>query len=173
VRRALVRFNATSTAVIPAGSTILGATLRVRHLPPAVVGAANGTQVIDVHRVTASWGEGSTVALSQGQGAAAAAGDATWIRRFFNTTSWVTPGGDFAVPATSSISVDEPSGSYDSGSLAADVTAWRAGTADNFGWILRGPEGGVARTVKWLGTRDDGSSINRPRLIITFRRPLP
>jgi hypothetical protein len=48
--------------------------------------------------------------MGGGGGAVATNGGATWNARFFNTTAWTTPGGDFAGPASASQPVSGSSG---------------------------------------------------------------
>src|SRR5262245_55242781 len=76
-QRALLIFDV--AAAVPAGSTILSATLTLT-LIAAPPGAA--AQVHSLHRVLADWGEGSSAAFG-GQGAPAQPGDATWLHAFF------------------------------------------------------------------------------------------
>src|SRR6185295_2229776 len=109
-RRGLIMFDLSS---IPSNATIQNATLT------KIMGMAAGAgtpQTIDLYRLTSTWGEGTVLTQSpasdslsgQGGGAAASTGDATWSHRFFNTTPWTTPGGDFV--ATKSASRNDVNG---------------------------------------------------------------
>ena len=91
LRRTLLRFDLTGQ--VPAGATIVGATLHL-NVNKTVAPAYD----IDVHRVLASWGEGTSNAPGQeGAGGTAAANDATWLHRFYPATFWAGQGGDFCV----------------------------------------------------------------------------
>lgn len=162
IRRGLVRFDVSS---IPAGSTITAVSLRL-NMSKTEVGAMNVT----LHRVTSAWGEGTSNAPNEeGQGAAATVGDATWIRRVFNTTSWGTQGGDFVAAASATTSVNA-NGNYtwSGATMVANVQLWVDGTANN-GWIIRGPEG--SRSAKRFGSRQNGTSAQRPLLTVTYTAP--
>jgi hypothetical protein len=133
VLRALIAFDLAGQ--IPAGSTINSVTLTLGVNTPLPANA----NTVRVHRVTAEWGEGGSVApMGGGGGAPATPGDATWSARIFNTSSWATPGGDFAatVSASQPVSGSGVTARFSSAGLAADVQAWVNNGASNFGWIL-------------------------------------
>lgn len=120
---------------IPAGATINSVTLTLAINTPL----GRNANTVRLHRVTADWGEGSSVApMGGGGGAPATAGDATWNTRIFNTANWTTPGGDFApaVSASQPVSGSAGTATFTSSGLAADVQAWVNNPAANFGWIL-------------------------------------
>ena len=103
--RGLVKFN---ISFIPAGSEIISANLTLwlqrAHSPEA--------QSVAIHRVTGSWGEGSSFATG-GQCAVAAGGDATWAYRFWDQQLfWRAAGGDFVPGATTSCLVEGDGVSY-------------------------------------------------------------
>jgi len=166
IRRALLAFDLAGS--IPAGSTIDAVTLRMN-----MSRTIAGPQTIEVFRVSADWGEGASDAFGEeGGGTAAAANDATWIHRFFNTSLWTTPGGDFAASASASASVDGL-GSYSwgaAGGLVADVQHWLDNPASNFGWILIGNESAAA-SAKRFDSRESAVVANRPTLVIDFTPP--
>src|SRR6185295_14855211 len=84
-RRALLRFPIAQ--FIPPGATISNVSLHVVCLVSAVNAAP-----LSIHRVLASWGEGTSDAGSLGgAGTTATTGDATWLHRFYNTTFWHAP----------------------------------------------------------------------------------
>ena len=103
----------------------------------------SGAQTVELRRVLADWGEGSSDARAQeGAGIAAAQGDVTWLHRFFNTSLWTMPGGDFADVASAQLPVDSL-GIYTVAStpeLVADAQDWVKNPETNFGWILLGNE---------------------------------
>ena len=168
LRRGLLAFDVASA--LPSGATIETVTLTLR-LSNANFAVPQTT--ISVHRVLADWGEGASNAGNPGgTGAASATGDATWMHRFFGDSLWSAPGGDFTPAASASRSVGGiGTYSFSSAQLAADVQAWSASPAGNFGWILRGDETtpGAARR---FDSSENGSAANRPTLTIVYD-PVP
>jgi len=160
LRRGFLAFDLSS---IPAGSLINSVSLTL------VLSQSNsGTAIVSLHRVNADWGEGTS--NGTGQGAPATAGDATWLRRFFNTTSWTTPGGDFVATPSASQSVSGLNPYvWSSAGLTSDVQAWRASPSSNFGWILIGDEG-LNNTAKKFGSRESGTP---PVLSVDFTPHAP
>ena len=160
VRRGLIAFNLAS---IPAGALVQSASLTL-HMSRTV----SGPQNMALHRVLADWGEGtSAAARGEGGGASATTNDATWTFRFFNTTQWSTPGGDFTATASATTSVNQLGDyTWSSSGLVADVQAWVNGAA-NFGWILRGNEVSLA-TAKRFDSRQNATAAFRPRLVVVF-----
>lgn len=160
-RRALVRFD---LSTIPAGAMITSATLTLR-----VDRTVSGNHNVAVHKVAADWGEGTSNADAQeGRGAAATTNDATWVHRFFNSSTWSNPGGDFTGAASASLSVGG-NGVYNwtSTQLTADVQAWVTNAATNFGWILVGNES-TDRTAKRFASSENSTAANRPKLSVTY-----
>ncbi|MBL9078367.1 MAG: hypothetical protein JNL08_12730 [Planctomycetes bacterium] len=164
--RAVLRFNV--AASIPAGATIVGARLTLDAaqsnypLPLQVTG----------HRLLQNWGEGTSVApLGGGGGAAATAGDATWLHTFFNTSLWTTAGGTFG-PAT--FAWDTPafglSSSSDGPATVADVQFWLDNPAQDFGWLLKSDETLPAPTARRFVSRD-ATTGTKPRLTVTYLLP--
>src|SRR5690606_24919086 len=151
----------------PAGSTINSATLTLYMNRTSI-----GPQPIAVHRVIASWGEGTSVGSGQGGGGGTAtAGDATWLHRFYPDVFWAVPGGEFVPAASDSIAVgDVGYYTWNAGSLAADVQAWVDNPAMNFGWMLRGDES-TLQTSKRFASREASSPSRRPKLEIDFTPP--
>ena len=100
IRRAVLAFDIAGS--IPPGSTISNVSLSM-HLSR---GGSNGTPTIELHKLIAGWGEGTSIASGQeGQGAPATKNDATWRHRFYDTTFWLAQGGDFAATVSASQSV--------------------------------------------------------------------
>ena len=170
LRRSVLAFDFAS---IPAGSTVTGASLSVR------VTRTNGAlaETFTLNPLTANWGEGASNAGSPGgAGAVPQSGDATWTHRFYNTSAWTAPGGDFSPGVSASQSL-AGSGAYAFASpqMAADVQAWLDNPAGNFGWILRGDESLAQGT---LGAKEFASSEHltaglRPTLTVTYIVPEP
>lgn len=160
-RRALIRFD---TSSIPAGATVTGVELRL-----FMSRTSAGPEPVTLHRAAASWGEGtSSNDGAGGSGAVAGPGDATWIHRFYDTTLWATPGGDFDPGVSASTSVGG-NGFYTwSGpGMIADVQAWLAGPADNFGWLILNDEGANG-TAKRFQTRESVDPTQAPVLHVTY-----
>lgn len=169
LRRALVAFDVAGN--IPANSTITAATLT---LTCSRTNPFNPTVTLNLHRVLASWGEGTSDASEPGgAGTSAETGDATWIHRFHNTTLWSTAGGDFDATASAGQSVTGL-GSYIWGSTAAmvaDVQAWLDTPSSNAGWILIGEEAAQLPNAKRFNSREHPEASLRPTLDVTYDLP--
>jgi hypothetical protein len=166
-RRAVVAWNLSS---IPAGATIQSVQIQLQ-VTQTQAGATN----VAAHRLTANWGEGTSIASSGGGGGASSTtNDATWIHRFYNTQSWTSAGGDFVATPSATQSV-AGNASYTWGStsaLVADVQGWVANPASNFGWIFIGNES-TDQTAKRFATREATNAASRPRLIVTYSAGTP
>jgi len=163
-RRALLAFDLSG---IPTGSIVLSATLTL-----TMSKSIAGDTAVAVHALTADWGEAASDALGEeGAGALALPGDATWLHGFFDTDLWATPGGDFAATASATTTVGG-SGVYawSSPALAADVAAWSADPANNFGWIVVGDESANG-TAKRFDSRES-APVQRPRLVVVYAEPV-
>ena len=130
--RTLIAFDLNGQ--IPAGATITAVSLSLTVNTP--IGSKVST--VQVRRLLAEWGEGTSVAGSGGGGGATAStGDATWLARIFNTALWTNPGGDFASTVSASQSVGSSStATFSASGMMADVQGWVNAPAANFGWIL-------------------------------------
>jgi glucose/arabinose dehydrogenase len=169
LRRALVKFDLTP---IPPNASIesVSLTLEINNVP---FGSQAGQAAL--HRVTASWGEGASVASGEGgQGGPAQTGDATWQHRFYPGTTWTSDGGDFEPVA----SAEEGYGFNpetlvfsSTASLVADVSAWVQDPAANHGWLLRGNDvdGKSARRV--YARESVGEAV--PLLTVDYTVPSP
>ena len=159
--RALLAFN--PAGAVPAGAPIVSAQLAVT-VNKTVVGPYD----FSLFKLTQDWGEGASNAGDPGGGGTPAApGDATWDFNFFNTSNWTTPGGTFVATASATASVDAPGAYLWSGpGLVADINAWIAAPAQNFGWLLRGDE--TANSVKRFFSGEDPVVSNRPKLTVTY-----
>jgi hypothetical protein len=160
-RRALVQF---SLASVPAGATVTSAALTVY-----VDRGSASTQPITLHRVTSSWGQGtSSASLPGGQGTAATPDDPTWNFSHFNTIEWHSYGGDFVPESSSQVVVGAAEASYtfdSNATIVADVQAWLADPSQNFGWIIVGDET-VRGSALRLGSRE--GTFNAPVLTVTY-----
>jgi hypothetical protein len=129
---------------------------------------------VSLHRVLADWGEGtSDAAGNEGQGAPATPNDATWTHRFFNTSTWSTPGGDFVATASATRVVNDIGlYTWKSAGMRDDVQAWVNSPATNFGWELLGNETAPS-TAKRFDSSEDLSSPAHPQLTVYYRVPTP
>ena len=161
--RYLLRFDI--AGALPPGSTILSAQLDINCLL-----ANSGPAVTNVHRLTASWGEGDSFAGGgQGSGAPSSGDDANWFTRNLATgPNWTTPGGDYIATSSSSTTIDGfgPYQFLSTSMMVADVQTWLDSPSENHGWILIGEEPTDIGTGKRLASREFGSG--GPRLEITF-----
>ena len=170
LRRGLIEFDIASA--VPSGATITAVNLTM-YLGQA--SGASGTQTIDLHRLTADWGEGTagnfTTSISgTGTGSPAAAGDATWNQRFYQQTDWTAPGavGDFVSGISGSAdvaaTVDTPYTWLSTPTMVSDVQSWLNQPNTNDGWILINHNEGVQQTVKAFYSRDatEKNSVEEP-----------
>jgi hypothetical protein len=166
IRRGLIAFDIAGN--IPPGSIIVSATLRLNMSQTSAV-----PEPVELHPLTASWGEGTSNAPGGGgSGTAATSGDATWIHRFYASTLWTTPGGDFVVTASATTTVGSV-GFYTWGTttnMVADVQTWLDAPAANFGWLLLGNET-TTTTAKRFNTREHSDPTTRPALIVEYVPP--
>ena len=169
IRRGVIAFDIAGN--IPGGSTIHSVWLKL-HMSRTIT----GSQPIELHRLLADWGEGSSVATGGGGGGGgggvATSGDATWVHRFFDTDLWQTTGGDFSATVSASTSV-ENTGDYTWGptaQMAADVEGWLDDPSSNFGWLLKGNESEIG-TAKRFDSREISMGDRRPMLMVEFTPP--
>jgi spore coat protein A len=162
-RRALLEFDLPPG--IPPGSTITSAVLRL-----VVTRTQLRDALVELHRVTASWGESTSRAGgNEGAGSPAVEGDATWSHRVFPTVPWTNPGGDFFPSASATAPVGDVGTvvEWQGPGVVDDVQRWFADPTTNFGWILvAGPNSGAKR----FGAHE-GAAGARPQLVVTFTPP--
>jgi hypothetical protein len=167
IRRGLLAFNITDS--IPAGSNILSVTLTLNCSQ-----TVSGAQEVSLHRASADWGEGTSIAAGNGGGGAPATpNDATWLHRFFNTLFWSSVGGDF-LPTPRATQTVTGLGSYTWAStpeMVADVQQWLDSPSTNFGWVVVGNEA-VSATAKRFDSRENINPLVRPRLTVTYQPPV-
>jgi hypothetical protein len=162
IRRGLIRFDVASS--LPPTATIVSATLYL-----TMSQTVAGPQSVELHRVTASWGEGGSAATGgEGSGAPAAAGDATWLHRFYSSTLWTKPGGDFAATASATTTVNGIGlYSWSAPGMVSDVRVWLDAPATNEGWLLLGNET-TSSTAKRFDTKENPVPNARPLLVVTY-----
>lgn len=160
--RGLVAFDVAS--VVPAGASIVAVDLTLN------MSASKGpNSAVDLHAATADWGEGTSLAPgSEGQGAPATPGDATWLHRFYSTTNWANAGGDYSPTVSGSVTVSV-NGSYtwtSTPAMVANVQNWLDNPAQNFGWVLTTSE--IAGNSKRFDTRENVSPQLAPYIVVTY-----
>ena len=180
--RSLIDFDIAGSG-IPSGATITNVQLMLG-LGMVPGGSAPSPETIDLRRLTADWGEGTTGSGSSGIGGTGAgfpanAGDATWNARMFPGTLWTTAGGDFSPTVSASLSVGNTINTYytwaSTTALVADVQGWLNNPSSNFGWELVNEDETSARTFRAFYTREapGASAAFRPQLQITYTAAVP
>jgi hypothetical protein len=164
LRRGVIAFDIAGS--VPSGVTIdsVGLTLFMSQ-------TSSGPQDIELRRLLADWGEGTSVS-SGGQGAPATQNDATWIHTFYDSLFWASPGGDFSITASAVMNIDAV-GFYTWGStsaMVADVQDWLDNPSTNFGWLLIGNEI-TNQTTKRFETKENTVEANRPVLTVYWSGP--
>src|SRR6266850_5606288 len=161
LRRGVLAFDVGGT--IPVGSTITAVSLTMNmSMTPT------GARTVELHKLLADWGEGTSHApMGEGDGAPATPNDATWRHRFFDSVFWTAQDGDFSATVSASQSVGA-TGHYtwSSAQMVADVQSWLDNPASNSGWLVLGDETTIA-TAKRFDTRESASP---PMLTIEFMR---
>jgi hypothetical protein len=155
VRRGLVQFD---LSAVPTGARIASATLSLYH-PDTL----RGSGVVEVHRVTTAWPEGTGVNTCTGDGA-------TW------TSPWAAAGGDFDPSVVSSLAKsagDAPT--WDSWDVTSVVRGWVSHAQPNDGLLLKladersSPCTTVTNCNYWAYATDDWPDATlRPKLTITY-----
>lgn len=167
LRRALI---AVDLSAIPTDAVVVSARLE---MTVERSGGNFGDVPYGLHRVARAWGEGEAGIPDEpgGLGAPAAAGDATWNDAFFTQAAWAAPGGDFeAIPsATTNAGQQGAEVIWEDAGLTADIQAWVANPADNFGWAIITPEEGTPQRVKKFFSSE--AEASRPVLIVEVEDP--
>jgi hypothetical protein len=163
-----VHFNV--AGAVPAGSRIVSATLQL-YISRTL--AAN-FMAIEVYRVNADWGEGTSVASgNQGRGAPATTNDATWLHRFYPNTFWVSPGGDFQdiLSTVCKTPISGPAVWPSTPRLLADVQLFLDQPTQNFGWLLKRDNELAIGETRRFDSRENTTISRRPILSITYLPP--
>lgn len=160
-RRGLLRFD---LSALPAGSVVSAVTLR---LYCDQENTQKDPLPVTLHRVTTAWTEGPTA--GSGGGVGATTGDVTWQLASVPGVAWTMAGGDFITEdsATTLVGAERRSYSWSGSGLVADVQAWAAGSAGNFGWVIRSDETDV-RTAKRFVSREGALAEQRPMLAVEY-----
>lgn len=161
--RFLVRFD--PGAALPGGAVVTAAQLSLQ-VTVAGTPAADYT----VHRVLRDWAEGSEPGNN---GAAASAGETTWLARFHPATLWAWPGGsngiDYAESPSATVTLGDAGSTnlISSPGLAADVQLWLEQPGTNFGWIIRAVDESASQAVRRIASRE--TLTNSPVLTLAYR----
>lgn len=202
-KRSLLAFDV-AAAGIPAGATITNVTMTLYLAQVAGSGGGSGgggsypSRTFRLYDLNQAWTEGTSGSPTSpgvggtGQGYARTAGDATWDYASYNPADtsagrWNlaginTPGGNYgpAEVAGSTFTVFTTLNApftWSSPGMAADVTAWLAGTRPNNGWLLFSDL--ESSPTSFLGFwSKDGATANSnpniaPSLSITYEVPEP
>jgi hypothetical protein len=150
--RIYVRFDLSGCSpAIPAGATIKTAALRLY-----VTSLPNSCRTIDIFRVTSSWSESAV----------------TWNNQPFGTTinnpSNTTRSDSFNAGSTGSCQ-NGSTGYVTGADVPADVAAFIAGTANNYGWMLRDDsEDAASGRTTTFAAKELGTLAQAPQLVITY-----
>jgi hypothetical protein len=176
IRRGLAQFDVAGS--VPAGATITGVILTMRD-----VMGLNGDPSVELHRLLADWGEGTSFQAG-GMGAAATQDDATWLYRFYNTANpaaspaWNNAGGDFSSTFSAAAIISDDLGggqsfSWTGAGLVADVQFFLDNPNSNFGWLLLGDES-RGQSAKRLNSGESTTLPNVPPVLqISYVVPEP
>ncbi|HYE60017.1 MAG TPA: fibronectin type III domain-containing protein [Candidatus Kapabacteria bacterium] len=145
--RMVVKFD---LSFIPASSTITAATLKLYQ--SSFAGTPNSQHV---HRLTRDWTESGV----------------TW-NRYDGTNSWTTVGGDYSstVTATGTHSW-VGSGTENTYDVTTDVGMFSAGTATNYGWLIKMRTENGSQNSLIYHTTEAANSAYHPRLTVTYTEP--
>jgi hypothetical protein len=152
--RSLIRFD---TSSIPSNAIITDATLELW------VETISNNIPINIYRITQNWDEGF------GDSGGDNTDGVTWVEADINPWDPWVEGGQYDSPVyeSSTVSTSEPN-SWHSFNITTLVQEWVDGES-NFGLILKDASEGLDRTVSF--TSDEGSSAQRPQLIIDWALP--
>jgi hypothetical protein len=152
-QRIYLRFDLTACSpAIPASATVRLATLRLY-----MTAAPGACRVLDLFPATVAWGETTL----------------TWNNQPFGTTLNNPP----TALRTGTFSVGTPVGCQNQatgayvvgGTVTSDVAKFVAGTATNFGWMIRDDTEGSATTrTATFSAKQLGTVAQEPQLVITY-----
>lgn len=169
-RRALIRFDV--APAIPAGAAVVSVELRL-----TCSRNNSAATTLNLHRVSAPWGEGASDAGDPGgSGAQALPGDATWLHTSYPGTFWTTIGGDFSPLVSASAPIADgllalgPVVFASSSALVADVRSWVNDPSSNHGWALLSVSS-VGSSAHRFDSRENPAAANRPTLVVVYTPP--
>jgi hypothetical protein len=176
LKRSALFFDCKS--IIPAEATITSAVLvlTLDRAQPNV-----GPTDIGIYRLVADWGEGTSDASlidGGGRGTNATPGDMTFTHNFFNSSLWVTAGGEYVATPSASATARWPQFSdgppfqptnhlTSIGVLEIDIQNWIDGVNPEYGWMLRGDETQQPTAKRYWGVQHTIAS-QRPILLVGF-----
>lgn len=137
-------------------------------------GTNAASTTLSLHLALAAWGEGtSDPGTPGGSGAPSTPDDATWLHRFYDSTFWTNPGGDFDGPVLSTATVTSvgPVSWNGTPELLAAVQSWLDDPDSNFGLVIVGDETTPQSSCS-LVSRENSVAEDRPILSITFEEPV-
>jgi Tfp pilus assembly protein PilX len=139
-------------AIAP-GARIISAQLELYHY---VTTRSTGNLVVDVHRVTRSWTEGT----HDGTGTADGATWDTWD----GSSSWTSAGGDYEALSVASSEVSPATGDWESWEIGDLMQGWVDGRFLNHGLLLKG----TGDFDISFASREDADPALHPKLSITY-----
>ena len=152
-RRLYVRYDLSlCTPAIPATATVRLATIRM-----FATGLPTTCRTVDVFRVTATWTEAGI----------------TWNNQPFGTAINNPASGS----ASDTFDIGTPVGCQNvtvnafivGATVTSDVAAFVAGTATNFGWMLRDHvEGSASALTSTFSAKNLGTAAQAPQLVVTY-----
>lgn len=161
--RSVLRFDLSS---IPMGSVVTNATLTM------TVERGTGSPTQSVHRLLASWveGTGDALGVGGGQGSNPVAGAVSWNSREHGSVLWTAPGGDSVATASATVSPAPAVGSavWSGSGLIADVQAWVDDPSSNFGWLLKNDVETGSSSVRRYDSRE---ATAPPLLTVDYNPP--
>lgn len=118
----------------------------------------NKEVILDVHRMTRSWNEGTTGYRDNG---------ATW-NTYDGVHFWTTPGGDYDATVIDFVVTKTQNQNY-SWEVTELVSGWHAGYFDNFGLIIKGAdEASDIQKRKRFRSSDHTTAAQRPKLVVEY-----
>jgi len=155
---------------IPAGATILSATLHINVNKAPTIPASS---TYEIRKVLMDWEEGNKTGLT---GQAATDNEVTWNHRITPLTGWSSAGSivgiDFSATASSTLSMGVlgPQSFVSTPQTVADVQAWLDEPSSNHGWVIMTRSEGTASTARRITSSEAASQ--GPILEIEYSLPL-
>jgi hypothetical protein len=148
-QRSLLKFNISS---IPANAEIVSAKLNM-----SKIGGSSDGYIINAHRITNSWTEGTGSCNGT-------TGTANYNQRSAGV-NWITAGGDFnpSPEAATNVSV---TGKYD-WSVGDIVAGWRSGAFPNHGILLKFNNESLNKEINFASS-ENATAGNRPTLTVNY-----
>lgn len=148
--RSLVRFD---LSAVPTNARITSARVDVDLLFGAPLDLAPEI-LFGLHRVEASWGEGTRGVSNGNIGSPAGEGEASWLFSQ-RPERWASPGGDFASAPSAMVAMLFPKVyTFESAGLVKDVQRWLRAPQENHGWVLKSGEEDAVQSAKRFASRE-------------------